>query len=150
MLGTWRAGEQGSLSGGAWGGGATPALAGTVSEVALEPHCRPLGMKRQMVETNRVFISSPGRGPVCIPAEPRDRPQGPGVWLGCGRPGFSDRSGKADGPQRPEWVVVVAVIEGTCSWFLGLDSFSWAFCAGGKKKNACMYVCVCVCLCVND
>ena len=145
MLGTWRAGEQGSLSGGHGAEWQPPALAGTVSEAALEPHRRPLGMKRQMMETSRVFISSPGRGPVCMPAEPRDRPQGPGVWLGCGLPGPSDRSGKADGPQRPERVVVVAVIEGTCSWFLGLDSFSWAFCAGEKKMLACMCVSVSVC-----
>lgn len=152
MLGTWRAGV--SLWG-AQGGGGTPSLAGTVSKAALEPHRRPLGMKQQMMETNRVFISSPGRGPVCIPAEPRDGPQGPGVQLGCGCPGFSDHSGKADGPQRPDRVVE-AVTEGTCSWFLGLDSFSWALCAGGKKILACMcvcvymcvYVCMYVCVCV--
>ena len=66
---------------------------------------------------------------------------------GCGCPGFLDHSGKAGRPQRPERVVV-AVTEGACSWLLGLDSFSWAVCAGKKNAYVCVFVCVCsVCEC---
>ena len=52
----------GSVSGGR-GAVGKPPLASTVSEAALEPRRRPLGIKRRMMHT--VFICSLGRGPVC-------------------------------------------------------------------------------------